>query len=472
MAKLKTLFLNPPYVSGVRLDIQRYTIRARAASLFPPIWLSWAAASVPDSRVVDAIASKLTTSQVVPIAKKYDLVVIQADTATINQCIRLADVMKSTTNAEICLVGPHVSVLADEIMKGSKCIDYIARREYDYTVKELASDKVLKDIPGLSYRDNGKICHNPNRPFIENLDQLPFVNPIYKRDLPIKAYGIHELHHPMTTLFTGRGCPYGCKYFCRWPAVFNGNRYRTRSPHNVYDEVLWVKENMPEVKEILFDEGTFTTFPERVEEICDLIKPLDVIWSCNARADVPLRTLKKMKEAGCRLVIVGFENASQRVLNTIHKGTIIDRMEKFVEDCKNVGILIHGCFMVGLPGETRQTMEDTFRWAVKMDVDSIQFSVATPYPGTEFWKYLKDGGYLRSDVYVDERGFQEAVYDYPGLSSKEICEASESFHRRFIFRPRFVWKTFRLVLSDKYEAKRVARGFYAYMRYLWKRSNA
>jgi radical SAM superfamily enzyme YgiQ (UPF0313 family) len=420
---------------------------------------------------VDAIASGLTVEDVLRIAKHFDLVVMQVDTASIDSDLQVARRLKEFTDATICLVGPHVSVLecADEVLRKTKFVDYVARREYDYTIKELAEGVPPEKILGLSYRKGESVQHNPDRPFIKNVDELPFVNPIYKRDLPMKVYRIHELRHPFTTIFSSRGCPFGCRYFCRWPAVFEGSLFRPRSPQNVFEEVRWVKENMPWIKEILFDDGTFTTDPRRVEKICDLIKDLDVVWSCNARADVPFHVLRKMKEAGCRMVIVGFESANQHILNTIRKGITLERMEKFVKDCKKVGILVHGTFMIGLPGETKETIENTFRWAVKMDLDSIQFSVATPYPGTEFWNYLKERGWLRQDLrYIDEEGIQQAVYDYPDLSGEEIREACEILHRRFVFRPRFVWKTIRLALSHKDEMRRVLRATYEYVLYLWK----
>lgn len=467
---MKTLFLNPPHPLNIKLDIQRYTLRTRAGSLFPPIWLSWAAASVREARVVDSMALNLRADKVVSIAKDYDLVVMQVDTATVNPCIQIAEFTKQSTGAQVCFVGPHVSVqsCAHDVLSRAHSVDYVARREYDYTIKELAEGQHPQKILGLSYKENGKIYHNLDRPFIENLDELPFVNPIYKRDLPVKVYRIHELRHPFTTIFSSRGCPYGCKYYCRWPAVFDGSKFRARSPANVYEEVLWVKENMPEIKEILFDEGTFTTIPKRVEEICDLIKPLGVTWSCNARADVPIETLRKMKASGCRLLIVGFESSHQEILDTIRKGEKLDRMERFVSDCKKVGLLVHGTFMIGLPGETKQTIEDNFKLAVKLDLDSIQFSVATPYPGTEFWEYLKEKGWLINTDYMDENGLQQAVYSYPNLGREEIEHAAEVLHKKFIFRQRFIWKTLRLALSSKDEARRAAKGLYEYTSYLWK----
>jgi radical SAM superfamily enzyme YgiQ (UPF0313 family) len=416
------------------------------------------------------MASNLKADEVMPIAKDYDLLVMQVDTATVNPCIQLAELIKQSTSAEVCFVGPHVSVqsCADDVLRRARSVDYVARREYDYTVKELTEGQNPRKILGLSYEENGKIHHNPDRPFIENLDELPFVNPIYKRDLPVKVYRIHELRHPFTTIFSSRGCPYGCKYYCRWPAVFDGSKFRTRSPANVFEEMRWIKENMPEIKEILFDEGTFTTIPKRVEEICALIKPLDVTWSCNARADVPSETLKKMKESGCRAVIAGFESSHQEILNTIRKGEELERMTQFVKDCRRVGILVHGTFMIGLPGETKQSIEDDFKLAVKLDLDSIQFSVATPYPGTEFWEYLKEKNWLADTNYVDENGLQQAVYGYPSLSAEEIEKSAEILHQRFLFRPSFIWKTLRLALSNRDEMRRVLKGFYEFTSYLWK----
>ena len=195
--------------------------------------------------------------------------------------------------------------------------------------------------------------HNEPRPILENMDELPFVAPVYKRDLKIENYFIGYLKHPYVSIYTGRGCRSKCT-FCLWPQTVGGHRYRTRSAENVLEEVKWIRDNMPEVKEIMFDDDTFTDFKPRVEEIARGLGKLGVTWSCNAKANVPYSTLKIMKDNGLRLLLVGYESGDDQILLNIKKGLRTDIARRFSEDCRKLGIMIHGTFILGLPGETQR----------------------------------------------------------------------------------------------------------------------
>ncbi len=218
----------------------------------------------------------------------------------------------------------------------------------------VARAKPLAQIQGLSYRaPDGSIKHNEARPILENMDELQFVAPVYKRDLKIENYFIGYLKHPYVSIYTGRGCRSRCT-FCLWPQTVGGHRYRTRSVENVLEEVKWIRDNMPEVKEIMFDDDTFTDFKPRVEEIARGLGKLGVTWSCNAKANVPYATLKIMKENGLRLLLVGYESGDDQILLNIKKGLRTDIARRFSEDCRKLGIKIHGTFILGLPGETQR----------------------------------------------------------------------------------------------------------------------
>jgi radical SAM superfamily enzyme YgiQ (UPF0313 family) len=291
---------------------------------------------------------------------------------------------------------------------------------------------------------------------IHNLDALPFVIDVYKRDLTIEHYNIGYLLHPYVSLYTGRGCHSWCT-FCLWPQTLGGHVYRVRSPEHVYEEMALAKRYFPQVKEFFFDDDTFTDHLPRAIDIAKKLKPLGITWSCNAKANVPYEALKTLKACGLRLLLVGYESGSQHILNTIKKGIRIERAKQFTQDCKTLGILIHGTFILGLPGETPETIEQTLRYACELDVYSIQVSLAAPYPGTELYRQAKEHGWLIKEDLVSDGGIQEAALSYPELSHEEMFDAVERFYRRFYFRPRPIWRILKDMLKDKGVFKRRLR---------------
>ena len=467
---MRTLFLNPPSFKRYDGAGTRFPATRKVKGMFYPVWLCYAAGLVPESRVLDCPAEEVDINYLIKLIERedYELVVVYTTTPTIMNDLRVAHIIKEVNeDIRIAFTGPHVSVRPEDALKSS-AVDFVARKEFDYTIMELTIGKDIKEIKGLSWKKDGKIIHNPDRPFIEDLDALPFVTAIYKRDLPIKAYRLPQILHPYVSTYTGRGCPFRCT-FCLWPQTFMGRRYRVRSPQNVAKEVEFIKSELPQVEEILFEDDTLTANPSRVEKICELIKPLDVTWSANARADVPYKTLKKMKEAGCRLLIVGFESGDQTILNNVKKGITIERMKQFARDCHKVGIMVYGCFIIGLPGETKETIEKTLKLAIELDCDLLQCNVAMPLPGTEFYEYCLEHGYLRDSKYLDEHGYQSCVIEYPDLSAKEIVDAVDDFHRRFYYRPHYILKLLKQVMRDRREFKRIMVSGIEFQKYMAER---
>jgi radical SAM superfamily enzyme YgiQ (UPF0313 family) len=250
-------------------------------------------------------------------------------------------------------------------------------------------------------------------------------------------------------------------------------RYRTRSAENFVDELEWITQNLPEIREVFFEDDTFSVNKKRVVEICDLIKErkLDIVWSANARADIPYEVLKKMKSAGCRMLIVGYEAGSQRILNNIKKGITLRQAEKFAEDARKAGIRIFGCFMIGLPGDTRETIEETFRYAKRLHPDMIQIEQAVPFPGTEFYEWCREKGYLITEDYekwLDEHGQLSAIVSYPGLSDEEIKMLRDRLTLRFYLSPGYILYTLRHNLEPS-EFRRLAKASYDYLSYLVKK---
>jgi hopanoid biosynthesis associated radical SAM protein HpnJ len=470
---LKTLFLQAPSFDGFDGGAgSRYQAKREVKSFWYPTWLAQPAALVPDSRVVDAPADDLSVEQTRRIAAEYALVIMHTSTPSFPTDARFAELLKlDNPNIMVGMVGAKTMVDPEGSLKATRAVDFVCREEFDFACKEVAEGWPLADVKGISFRtDEGRIVHNPPRPIVENMDDLPFVAPVYKRDLKIENYFIGYLKHPYVSFYTGRGCRSKCT-FCLWPQTVGGHRYRVRSAENVIAEVRWIKENMPEVKEIMFDDDTFTDSSnlERVEAIARGMGALGMTWSCNAKANVPFKTLQVMKQNGLRLLLVGYESGDDQILHNIKKGLRTDIARRFTEDCRKLGIVIHGTFILGLPGETRATIEKTIDFAKQINPHTIQVSLAAPYPGTTLYKQAVDNGWLQENEaanLVNEKGVQLAAISYPHLSKEEIFHSMEVFYKRFYFRPSKIWEIVKEMLLSWDMLKRRLREGVEFFRFL------
>jgi hopanoid biosynthesis associated radical SAM protein HpnJ len=438
MSPLKTLFLNPPSFDGFDGGAgSRYQARREIRSFWYPTWLAQPAALVAGSRLVDAPARGLALGEILPLASDYELAVLHTSTPSFRSDVRVAEALRrENPKLRIGLVGAHVAVSPEPSLRASEAVEFVAREEFDFSILEVAQGRALAEIDGISFRDGESIVHNRPRASLENMDALPPVMEVYKRDLVIEDYFIGYLLHPYVSLYTGRGCRSKCT-FCLWPQTIGGHRYRTRSAQNVADEIALGRSYFPQVKEFFFDDDTFTDDLPRAEAIARLLAGLGVTWSCNAKPNVPYESLKVLRDNGLRLLLVGYETGNQEILNNIRKGTRIDVARRFTEDCHRLGITIHGTFIVGLPGENRETLENTIRFAREINPHTIQVSLAAPYPGTELYRQALSGGWLDSGAasLVGGDGIQVSAISYPHLSGVEISAALEEFYKRFYFRP-------------------------------------
>ncbi len=453
---MKTLLLNPPSFENFDGGAgSRWPAVREITSFWYPVWLTYPAGLIKESRLLDAPSHGVTPEETIDIAKAYDFVVLFTSTPGFRNDIHLAELIKAAKpQIKIAFVGPHVSVLPEESLNASPAIDFVTRREFDFSVTEFAQGKSLAEIKGISYRENGKIVHTPDREPLADLDSLPFAVDIYKRDLDITRYSVPFLLHPYIAFYSSRGCPAKCSY-CLWPQTFSGHRWRTRSSDNVAAEVRRALELFPNVREIFFDDDTFAWGKKRVLEVCEKLKPINFTWSCTARAHTDYETLKAMKEAGCRLLIVGFESGDPAVLKNIEKGATVEQAITFMKNCKKLGILVHGDYIFGLPGETRETIERTMKFAEDLDCETIQVSIAHPYPGTAFNEYLLKHGYLTQDEMSDDQGHQLPNIKYPDLNRHEIVDAVELFYGRYYFRPRIIFRILRKAVFDNNERRRL-----------------
>jgi hopanoid biosynthesis associated radical SAM protein HpnJ len=435
---MRTLFLQAPSFEGFDGGAgSRYQARREIRSFWYPTWLAQPAALVEGSKLVDAPPHRINREQVAASACDYDLAVLHTSAPSFAADIATIKALKAVNpRLKAGLIGAKVAVDPDGSLKASPEIDFVARNEFDFTIKEVAEDRPWSDIAGLSYRNaSGVIVHNDERAILENMDSLPFVTPVYKRDLDIDNYFIGYLRHPYLSLYTGRGCKSRCT-FCLWPQTVGGHRYRTRSVGHVVEEIAWAQKAFPLVKEFFFDDDTFTDDLPRAEAIAKELRKLGVTWSCNAKANVPRETLKVLREGGLRLLLVGYESGNQKILHNIKKGMRTDVARKFTKDCRELGITIHGTFIMGLPGETKETIEETIRFANEINPHTIQVSLAAPYPGTFLFNQAVENGWLdtaNTDL-VNGDGVQIAPLHYPHLTQTEIFNSVEEFYRRFYFR--------------------------------------
>ncbi len=437
---MRTLFLHPPSFKGFDGGAgARYQAKREIRSYWYPTWLAQPAALVPGSRLIDAPPAGLSPADVVPLAREYELAVLHTSSPSFAGDVRMAEALKAENPAlMIGMVGAKVAVQPERSLLASPAIDFVAREEFDFTIAEVAEGRPLASVEGLSYQDrDGSVVHNADREILEDMDRLPFVTPVYKRDLRAEDYYIGYLLHPYLSLYTGRGCRSRCT-FCLWPQTVGGHRYRTRSVASVLDEAALVRQLFPQVKELFFDDDTFTDDRVRAAAIARGLGRLGMTWSCNAKANVPRDTLQVMRDNGLRLLLVGYESGNQQILINIKKGLRVERARRFAADCRDLGITVHGTFILGLPGETEQTIQETIQFAREVNPHSLQVSVAAPYPGTELYRQAVENGWLPADddgaTLVSEDGTQLAALSYPELGHTEILESVDEFYKRFYFR--------------------------------------
>jgi hopanoid biosynthesis associated radical SAM protein HpnJ len=442
----RTLFLQAPSFDGYDGGAgARYQMKREVRSFWYPTWLAQPAAMVEGSKLIDAPAHDQSWEDIAHEFDERDLVILHTSTPSFGQDIRTAALIKQR-NPKIMIgfVGAKVAVEPDKSLAATPHVDFVAREEYDFTILEIAQGKPLREVDGITWRDaDDSFVRNRDRAVIEDMDVLPMVAPVYKRDLTIEKYFGGYLKHPYVSFYTGRGCKSRCT-FCLWPQTISGHTYRFRSVPKVIEEVQYILKEIPQTKEIFFDDDTLTDNHDRVEELAIALGKLGfgkpgfpVSWSCNAKANVPRKTLEVLRANGLRLLLVGYESGNQKILHNIKKGLRTDVARQFTKDCHELGIVIHGTFILGLPGETLETIEETINYAKEINPHTIQVSLAAPYPGTFLFKQATENGWFDgTDHLLDDGGNQIAQLSYPHLPAPVIFDKVEEFYKRFYFRPR------------------------------------
>ncbi len=471
---MKTLFLSPPSFDGFDGGAgSRYQARREVTSFWYPTWLAQPAALVPGSKLLDCPPHNIGLAECLAVAKDFEHVILHTSTPSLKNDSKVAEAIKAQKPSTVIgFVGAHTAVLPTETLETSPAIDWVGRKEFDYTCKEVAEGRPLSEVAGLSYRNKeNKIVHNPDRELIQNMDALPWVSDVYKRDLEIEKYFIGYLLHPYLSFYAGRGCPAQCT-FCLWPQTIAGHRYRVRSAENVVAELAHARKLFPQVKEFFFDDDTFTANLPRARKIAAQIAPMGITWACSSRANLDYDTIKYFKDNGLRLFMTGYESGNDDILKRIKKGITVDEMRRYTAACHKAGVIIHGTFVLGLPIETKQSIENTIRFAQELDVFSLQVSLAAPYPGTELYEMARQNGWFsrrdKGDI-LHSDGFQQSALEYPELSKEEIFEAVEKFYHRYYLRPRPILRIIKTMLEDKDVCVRRLREGYEFFKSMGQR---
>jgi len=479
--------LNPPFLPKFSRP-QRSPAVTKSGTLYFPIWLAYAAgvleAAGHQVTLTDAPARGLTLNAVLADVPRVqpDLVVLDTSTPSIAGDLGVAAALKQARpGVGLVLVGTHVTACAEETLAGGDAADAVARREYEYTLRELAAVMAanggrwpdaprLAGVAGLSFRADGRVVHNPDRPFIENLDALPWVSRVYRRHLDLRDYFNQNALYPMVTLMSSRGCPGRCT-FCVYPQMLTGRRCRMRSIADVVAEMAWVAREFPAARSIFFEDDTLTVHKARCLELAEAIRAqgLTLPWEANSRVDVDLETLQRIRAAGCRELCVGFESGSQAVLDRMRKGTRIERMQAFMRDARQAGLLVHGCFMFGFPDETPDDVRLTMDLALRLNPDTAQFYPVMVYPGTEAYEEYRQRGWLAAASYRDwltAEGLHNCVVRNQHLSAAELVRLCDQARRRFYLRPRYLAYKLAQVARHPREWPRTAKAAAVFFRHL------
>lgn len=478
-------FINPPFLPKYSRGSRSPAV-TKSGTVYYPIWLALAAGFAEQKGhkiiLIDAPAEVISLEDTIERLKKFspDLVVIETSTGSITHDIDFNDQLKiNFPSIFTCLVGNHVTALHNEVLEQHSVVDCVARNEYEETVVDLAehliNKKALNDVLSLTWRNNNKeVIINPARPALENLDDMPFASEIFKRFCNPKDYFFSAGRFPQIMMYTGRGCPYLCT-FCVYPQNFYGHKYRHRQAESIAAEFKYIEENFPEVVEVTIEDDTFTVYKEHTIDVCKrlIAQNNKLTWTCNVRADLDEETMRWMKKANCRLVIVGFESGSNEILKLMKKGVKVEQF-KAAQNAKKTGLLVHACYMMGNRGETLGTMNETLELAKKLNTDTAQFFPLMIYPGTEAYDWAKKEGLItvqNFDEWLTPEGLHNTVVGTHDLSPQEIVDFCNYARREYYLRPAYLWVKLRSIIKHPAELRRTIKAFFTFYKYLFGGNN-
>ncbi len=484
---MKTAVVNPPFMNGRFSRTSRSPAINKSGTLYWPFWLAHGTGALEaaghEVLFLDCPARGISEGDLIEILTGFSprMTVIDTSTPSIYSDLGIASSAAGACKGNfVVLVGTHASALPGQCLRLAPSVSAVAVGEYDATLAELADalegDTDPYGVAGLILNVRGDLVDTGEREMIANLDSLPFLADVYLRHLDPRNYFFAAARYPSIMTITSRGCPYKCS-FCVWPQVMHREKYRVRSPGHVAKEFLMFREYFPGVQEVVIEDDTFSIDNRRVELVSDaLIQSGNRLpWTANVRASLSLEAMRKMKAAGCRLIIAGYESGSQEILDSVCKGTTVEQNLEFAERADKAGLLVHGCFMAGNPGETPETLEETFRMSLRLSPDTAQFFPVMVYPGTRLYEKYRKEGKLRTesfDRWVTAEGLHNCVVDLPCLTAETLVSWCDRARRRFYLRPRYLLYKLAQTLRNPFtEGRRTLRAFSTFRRHLFRRSD-
>ncbi len=434
---MKIVLVNMPWKKngcwGVRAGSRWPHLRDRTEiNYLPfPFYLAYAASLLKKNgfavTLIDAIAEQMSYNAFNQRINNLrpDLLIVETSTVTLLHDLKLLRGLKGC--GAIALCGPDVNIRQPSFLKEHEFIDYVMFGEYEATALELS--RALSgqfrpaDIKGLIHRDKGRVIQNATRPLIPELDSLPW--PL-REQLPLKRYNDSpgDIPVPCASMWASRGCPYRCS-FCLWPQVmYSGSIYRVRDPADVVKEMEYLVRKLG-FRSIYFDDDTWNVGRERMLSFCDELEKseLRVPWAIMARAELmDEELLERMRAAGLFSVKYGIESSNQQLLNNIEKGSDLKKAEEVIKYTKYLGIRTHLTFTFGLPGETEETARHSIDYACRLNPTSVQFSLATPFPGTRFYEQMKRDGFIVSKNWGDFDGNYRSVIRTAALEANQLVQ--------------------------------------------------
>ena len=456
---MKIVLANPQFKTRISEKFEKYYIRSgsrwphsgiKRIGTLPhylpfPFHLAYSAALLGragfDVKVIDAIALDIGEDQFIDILvnEKPDLILFETSTPTIEKDLQLTKRIKDQLACMVALCGTHATIFSRELFAQCPELDYVLRMEYELTLldllEKLRAGKQPEDVRGITYRQNGRIRFNEDAPLIDPLDKLlppaRELFPTNEKPNPTIYWDGFCQNKPTIQMHASRGCPYHC-YFCVWNHVMYGcGKYRTFSPTRIVDEMEDAVKKY-KAREIYFDDDDFTISKKHVLGICDEIKKrnLKVKWSCMGDAiNLNEEVISKMAENGCVGLKFGVESGSPRISKSIGKPVNLERVREVCRLCAKYGIKSHATFSVGLLGDDRASIYESIDYAKGLDVDTIQVSICTPFPGTELFKRATELNLIRTTEWEKYDGKVSEVMNSQNLSWQDIEGLKSKFLR-------------------------------------------
>lgn len=441
---MRIAVVNPPRVKGysvTREDRQEYI---DYGEIFPPLTLLYTAAILEKEEhkvlaidangfdlVIDEVEEKMRNFKPQILLTRFAIDTIEEDAKVVEIAKKINPKCLTLVRCKIISDAP---LLQNEVLKKYP-VDYLLMGDMEAIVPKVVENiKDPKKVGGLAYLKDGKVKRTGLAPKIEDLNKLPF--PAYHLSGGISCYRTGTQLPPFTTVSSSRGCPYHC-IFCS-----GHNSYQARDPENVVLELEWLVKDYG-LKNFYFYDDIFTINQKRAREICKSIKRrgLKLRWSCGTRVDcVSEELLKEMKEAGCWMVCFGIESGNQEILNRNYKNFKLNQAEKAVKMTQKAGMAAYAMMVLGLPGETKKTIEKTFKFIDKINPDYAQYCVAVPFPNTPFFDEYKKNGWITTFDWTKYTLLGYPVISTPKISAKELNDFHYQGYRRFLLRPGFLFR--------------------------------